>query len=68
MKDQESDWAIENSDAAVEKLAGTSEEFRSTDKKTPLGIGIPFLKLIGNDAGSFDSQEAAPPSDRCEFE
>lgn len=58
LKDQESDPAIEkNSDAAVEKLAGTSEEFRSTDKKTPLGIGIPFLKLIGNDAGSFDSQE-----------
>ncbi|MBS1451743.1 MAG: hypothetical protein HP002_00015 [Lentisphaeria bacterium] len=58
LKDQESDPAIEkNSDAAVEKLAGTSEEFRSTDKKTPLGIGIPFLKLIGDDVGSFESLE-----------
>lgn len=58
LKNQESDPAIEkNSDAAVEKLAGMSKVFHSTDKKTLLGGGIPFLKLIGNDAGSFDSQE-----------
>lgn len=39
----------------VEKLAGDSIEFRITDEWTPAGVGLPFLKFIGESRGSFEN-------------
>ena len=61
-----------NSKEVVEKLAGDSIEFKITDKWTPAGVGLPFLKFIGNSSGSFESlavrrhQIAANLNDYCD--
>ena len=61
-----------NSEDAVEELAGNSVEFKITDKWTPAGVGLPFLKFIGNSSGSFESlavrrhQIAANLNDYCD--
>ncbi len=47
--------AGKNSKEAVEALAADSEEFKITDQLTPTGVGLPFLKSIGDSAGTFDS-------------
>ncbi|MDR0932437.1 MAG: hypothetical protein LBM70_05380, partial [Victivallales bacterium] len=64
--------ADKNSQNAVEKLAGNSEVFKITDKWTPGGIGLPFLKFIANDKGTFADLEnrrrqiAANLNDYCD--
>ena len=61
-----------NSEDAVEELAGNSVEFKITDKWTPEGVGLPFLKFIGSSPGTFNNiadrrrQIAANLNDYCD--
>ncbi len=63
-----------NSDDAVKALAADSVEFLLNDTKTADGVGLPFLKFIANDKGSFADlatrrkQIAANLNDYCDFE
>lgn len=62
----------QNSTAILDKLAGSSAEFKLTDELTPADTGIPFLKQIANEQGTFDSlatrrkQIAANLNDYCD--
>lgn len=47
-----------NSTAILDKLAGSSAEFKLTDELTPADTGIPFLKLIANERETFSTLEA----------
>ena len=47
-----------NSTAILDKLAGSSAEFKLTDELTPADTGIPFLKLIANEHETFSTLEA----------
>lgn len=49
-----------NSTAILDKLAGSSAEFKLTDELTPADTGIPFLKQITNEheQGTFSTLEA----------
>lgn len=47
-----------NSTAILDKLAGSSAEFKLTDELTPADTGIPFLKQIANERGTFSTLEA----------
>ncbi len=47
-----------NSTAILDKLAGSSAEFKLTDELTPADTGIPFLKLIANEPETFSTLEA----------
>ena len=47
-----------NSTAILDKLAGSSAEFKLTDELTPADTGIPFLKLIANEKETFSTLEA----------
>lgn len=61
-----------NSDAILDKLAHDGVEFKLTDELTPADTGIPFLKQIANEQGTFDSlatrrkQIAANLNDYCD--
>ncbi|MBS1368675.1 MAG: hypothetical protein HPZ91_01855 [Lentisphaeria bacterium] len=61
-----------NSKEAVDKLAHDSIEFKITDKWTPAGVGLPFLKYIADTKGTFGSltdrrrQIAANLNDYCD--
>ncbi len=48
----------QNSTAILDKLAGSSAEFKLTDELTPADTGIPFLKLIANEQETFSTLEA----------
>lgn len=48
----------QNSTAILDKLAGSSAEFKLTDELTPADTGIPFLKLIANEPETFSTLEA----------
>ena len=48
----------QNSTAILDKLAGSSAEFKLTDELTPADTGIPFLKLIANERETFSTLEA----------
>lgn len=48
----------QNSTAILDKLAGSSAEFKLTDELTPADTGIPFLKLIANEHETFSTLEA----------
>lgn len=48
----------QNSTAILDKLAGSSAEFKLTDELTPADTGIPFLKQIANEPGTFSTLEA----------
>lgn len=63
----------QNSTAILDKLAGSSAEFKLTDELTPADTGIPFLKQIANEPGTFIStlearrkQIAANLNDYCD--
>lgn len=47
-----------NSTAILDKLAGSSAEFKLTAELTPADTGIPFLKLIANEPETFSTLEA----------
>ncbi len=47
-----------NSTAILDKLAGSSAEFKLTDELTPADTGIPFLKQIANEQETFSTLEA----------
>ncbi len=47
-----------NSDAILDKLAHDGVEFKLTDELTPADTGIPFLKQIANERGTFSTLEA----------
>lgn len=61
-----------NSADILDKLAHDSIEFKTTDELTPADTGIPFLKQIANEQGTFDSfatrrkQIAANLNDYCD--
>ena len=61
-----------NTDEILTKLAADSKEFNLTEDLTPPDTGIPFLKQIANEQGSFDSlatrrkQIAANLNDYCD--
>ena len=48
----------QNSTAILDKLAGSSAEFKLTDELTPADTGIPFLKQIANEQETFSTLEA----------
>lgn len=48
----------QNSTAILDKLAGSSAEFKLTDELTPADTGIPFLKQITNEKETFSTLEA----------
>lgn len=48
----------QNSTAILDKLAGSSAEFKLTDELTPADTGIPFLKQIANEKETFSTLEA----------
>ena len=68
------DWlnANSNNEDAVENLAEEATEFKELAKYSPHSSGLPFLKQIGNDKGSFDTiddlrkQIAANLNDYCD--
>ncbi len=66
------DTADKNNTQAVENLTAESEPFRANDSLTPLGVGLPFLKLIGSSPGTFGNiadrrrQIAANLNDYCD--
>lgn len=47
-----------NSADILDKLAHDSIEFKTTDELTPADTGIPFLKQIANERGTFSTLEA----------
>ena len=47
-----------NSADILDKLAHDSIEFKTTDELTPADTGIPFLKQIANEPGTFSTLEA----------
>ena len=61
-----------NTDEILTKLAADSKEFNLTEDLTPPDTGIPFLKQIANEQGTFDSlatrrkQIAANLNDYCD--
>lgn len=61
-----------NSADILDKLAHDSIEFKTTDELTPADTGIPFLKQIANEQGTFDTlatrrkQIAANLNDYCD--